>query len=344
MNEGTSLRIGRLPWHNLGLDFWDLRLHPKNHLPHLLRFLTAPLPRQATPTLSPLHRRPLPLPRQGPPQQARHVPSFPARHNSLTANPGGSAYIPIPPRALVMEQLSKTHRQARAHAARTRCILPSTRRRRRLVEFATAELARKASGPPKLDGVSGPPVKGKPRADWIRVWRGGVGARAAKKRPVVRCMLERDCAALFLASTHARTTFLPASTAHSQIQRGGKMHTHWVKRSSRAGSRSRYLERRRRAHQHRLDSIGARRPQPRRDTHTEDARASSRAKLPRVRSCILRTHGTSVVDTAAVECSAPGLRRPHKLPARPEPRRAHPSHTMRTSRRRVSACLARHAG
>ncbi|KAJ7512980.1 hypothetical protein B0H11DRAFT_15210 [Mycena galericulata] len=134
---------------------------------------------------------------------------------SAGAGTGGNAnaYIPNPARTLVLEQLPKTHRTREfvkawskaatggAHPVYFAVDPPSAKA---LVEFATAELARRAWGSPKLgrggattgsgvggangsasagttEGAKGPPIKGKPRADLIRAWWyrvDGVGAGA----------------------------------------------------------------------------------------------------------------------------------------------------------------------
>ncbi|KAJ6615143.1 hypothetical protein B0H10DRAFT_2042300 [Mycena sp. CBHHK59/15] len=110
---------------------------------------------------------------------------------SLPSNPpNGDAYIPNPARSIVMEQLGKTSRTqdfinswsksaCGAYPVYFAIDPPSAKA---LIEFATAELARKAWGSPKLStGGVGPAIKGKPRNDLIRVWWyrvDGVGAGA----------------------------------------------------------------------------------------------------------------------------------------------------------------------
>lgn len=103
------------------------------------------------------------------------------------------AYIPNPARTLVMEKLPKQHRTADfakswsksacgAYPVYFAVDYPSGKA---LVEFATAELARKAWGSPKLGnafaGLKPHQLKGKPREDLIRVWWyrvDGIGAEA----------------------------------------------------------------------------------------------------------------------------------------------------------------------
>ena len=96
-------------------------------------------------------------------------------------------YIPNPARTLVMEQLPKTHRHpdfinnwsksaCGAHPVHMFIDGPGGKA---LIEFATAELARKAWASPKLGSMYPSQVKGKPREDLIRVWWyrvDGVGA------------------------------------------------------------------------------------------------------------------------------------------------------------------------
>ncbi|KAJ7211139.1 hypothetical protein GGX14DRAFT_449149 [Mycena pura] len=106
-----------------------------------------------------------------------------------TGSPKGEPYVPNPARTVVMEQLPKTHRNRdfikswskSACGAHPVYFAVDPASAKALIEFATAELARKAWGSPKLGGAPGPPVKGKPRADLIRVWWyrvDGVGAGA----------------------------------------------------------------------------------------------------------------------------------------------------------------------
>ncbi|KAF8962577.1 hypothetical protein BDZ97DRAFT_1759184 [Flammula alnicola] len=105
----------------------------------------------------------------------------------------GSAYIPNPARTLVMEQLPKTHRHPDFinNWSRSACgTLPvhmfiDGPGGKALIEFATAELARKAWASPKLGGayagLKPHQLKGKPREDLIKVWWyrvDGVGAGA----------------------------------------------------------------------------------------------------------------------------------------------------------------------
>ncbi|KAF7316491.1 Fecal droplet protein [Mycena indigotica] len=86
-------------------------------------------------------------------------------------------YIPNPARTLVMEQLPKTHRSKDfvrtwskgACGAHPVYFAVDPQSGKALVEFATAELARKAWSSPKIS-PPGQPIKGKPRADLIRAW------------------------------------------------------------------------------------------------------------------------------------------------------------------------------
>ena len=99
----------------------------------------------------------------------------------------GPLYMPNPARTLVMEQLPKSHRHpdfinkwsksaCGAHPVHMFIDGPGGKA---LIEFATAELARKAWASPKLGPVHAHQVKGKPREDLIKVWWyrvNGVGA------------------------------------------------------------------------------------------------------------------------------------------------------------------------
>ena len=99
----------------------------------------------------------------------------------------GPLYIPNPARTLVMEQLPKTHRHPdfinkwskSACGALPVHMFIDGPGGKALIEFATAELARKAWASPKLGPTHTHQVKGKPREDLIKVWWyrvDGVGA------------------------------------------------------------------------------------------------------------------------------------------------------------------------
>ena len=99
----------------------------------------------------------------------------------------GPLYIPNPACTLVMEQLSKSHRQpdfinswskSACGALPVHIFIDGTGGKA-LIEFATAELARKAWASPKLASTHAHQAKGKPREDLIKVWWyrvDGVGA------------------------------------------------------------------------------------------------------------------------------------------------------------------------
>jgi hypothetical protein len=99
----------------------------------------------------------------------------------------GPLYLPNPARTLVMEQLPKSHRHPDFinNWSKSACsALPvhmfiDGLGGKALMEFATAELARKAWASPKLASTHAHQVKGKPREDLIKVWWyrvDGVGA------------------------------------------------------------------------------------------------------------------------------------------------------------------------
>ena len=99
----------------------------------------------------------------------------------------GPLYMPNPARTLVMEQLPRSHRQPdfinswskRACGALPVHMFIDGQSGKALIEFATAELARKAWASPKLTSTHPHQVKGKPREDLIKVWWyrvDGVGA------------------------------------------------------------------------------------------------------------------------------------------------------------------------
>ena len=104
-------------------------------------------------------------------------------------------YIPNPARTLVMEQLPKTHRTVEFvdNWCRSACGIPAFHlfvdppSAKALIEFATADLARKAWASPRLGqnllrlGMKSHQMKGIPREDQIKVWWyrvNGVGAGA----------------------------------------------------------------------------------------------------------------------------------------------------------------------
>ncbi|GLB42174.1 hypothetical protein LshimejAT787_1101890 [Lyophyllum shimeji] len=110
-------------------------------------------------------------------------------------SPTGNAapYIPNPARTLVMEQLPKSHRTTdfvnswskSASGAYPVYVHVDPPAARALIEFATAELARKAWSSPRLGaalvGLKTNQLKGRPREDLIKVWWyrvDGVGANA----------------------------------------------------------------------------------------------------------------------------------------------------------------------
>ena len=90
----------------------------------------------------------------------------------------GPVYMPNPARTLVMEQLPKTHRHPDFinNWSKSACgalpvhIFIDGPGGKALIEFATAELARKAWASPKLGPTHTHQVKGKPREDLIKVW------------------------------------------------------------------------------------------------------------------------------------------------------------------------------
>ncbi|KAJ7667156.1 hypothetical protein B0H17DRAFT_1210442 [Mycena rosella] len=225
-----------------GLDFWDTYpaapVDPPPPPP-----VPAPPPAPSMSILRPpsIPRPPPSLPRPPPPPPA--APAAPAakpkkpasriigmapdqdrhsKHGTFLASPatlaGPTPYIPNPARTLVMEQLPKPHRTRAFVAAWGRAasgappvyLAVDPPSGKALVEFATAELARRAWGSGKLgegglptsvpavpadpggpnngdlpaNGSNVPkpkPVKGRPRADLVRVWWfrvPGVGAGA----------------------------------------------------------------------------------------------------------------------------------------------------------------------
>ncbi|KAJ7610840.1 hypothetical protein FB45DRAFT_941762 [Roridomyces roridus] len=223
-HSGSSSSSGPSAWvasmaGNQDLDFWDsyqstaptppVELPPLPPPPQLPRIPPPPPPREATPPPPPpvappvgpaksttVVKKPPSLTIGMNPDQdkhSKHGTFHPSAQviTSLSAQP--QAYIPNPARTLVMEQLPKTHRTpdfikswckgaADVHPVYFAIDPPSAKA---LVEFATADLARRAWGSPKLggpiqDGSKGS-LKGKPRADLIRVWWyrvDGVGAGA----------------------------------------------------------------------------------------------------------------------------------------------------------------------
>ncbi|KAG6888287.1 hypothetical protein C0995_009401 [Termitomyces sp. Mi166 len=121
------------------------------------------------------------------------IPSNTAKGTTDAPSTKGEPYIPNPARTLVMEQLPKSHRTQDwvNKWSKTACgAYPvfsciDHHGAKALVEFATAELARKAWGSPRLGaalvGLKTHQLKGRPREDLIKVWWyrvDGVGANA----------------------------------------------------------------------------------------------------------------------------------------------------------------------
>ncbi|KAG6844475.1 hypothetical protein H0H87_006611 [Tephrocybe sp. NHM501043] len=163
-----------------------------------------PVPPAASPPFpaAPAPQPPLPLPVQPIGMKPDHEPS--SKHGLFMIIPGTSrgsdeassskgTYIPNPARTLVMEQLPKSHRtqdfvnnwSKSACGAYPVFLCIDSHGAKALVEFATAELARKAWSSPRLGaelvGVKTHHLKGRPREDLIKVWWyrvDGIGANA----------------------------------------------------------------------------------------------------------------------------------------------------------------------
>ena len=154
-----------------------------------------PLPPKPPTRLSPLSRD-LPEPHKPPPppigMQPDHDPS--SKHGVFEpVSDSPTSRLPNPARTLVIEQLPKSHRNAdwinswckTACGAHPVYFSINAQGAKALVEFATAELARKAWGSPRLGsnyaGLKSHQLKGKPREDLIKVWWyriDGIGAGA----------------------------------------------------------------------------------------------------------------------------------------------------------------------
>ncbi|KAF8635445.1 hypothetical protein AX15_000426 [Amanita polypyramis BW_CC] len=121
----------------------------------------------------------------GPPNLLFHTP------NNSNRRADDKGYIPNPACTIVMEQLPKTHRTIefvkqwakKATGTQPVCIVVDPPSAKALVEFSSAKMARKAWESPRLGaeyaGLKTHQLKGKPRADLIRVWWyrvDGVGA------------------------------------------------------------------------------------------------------------------------------------------------------------------------
>ncbi|KAG6899675.1 hypothetical protein C0993_008029, partial [Termitomyces sp. T159_Od127] len=121
------------------------------------------------------------------------IPPNATKGNSDLSSCKGNSYIPNPARTLVMELLPKSHRNQDwvKNWSKTACgAYPvfsciDHHGAKALVEFATAELARKAWGSPRLGasltGLKTHQIKGRPREDLIKVWWyrvDGIGANA----------------------------------------------------------------------------------------------------------------------------------------------------------------------
>jgi hypothetical protein len=128
----------------------------------------------------------------------------------------GPLYMPNPARTLVMEQLPKSHRNPdfinswsrRACSALPVHMFIDGPGGKALIEFATAELARKAWASPKLASTHAHQVKGKPREDLIKVWWyrvDGVGAGSGvgeiEEGEIEGDAIEKDADQLFKKET-----------------------------------------------------------------------------------------------------------------------------------------------
>ncbi|KAG6810774.1 hypothetical protein H0H92_010402 [Tricholoma furcatifolium] len=159
-----------------------------------------PAPALAPPALPPAPLPPVP---SHPPQPIGMKPEQdPASKHGLFSMPlvskkaaasKESSYLPNPARTLVMEQLPKQHRTQEFvnKWSKTACGVHPVfscvdyHASKALIEFATAELARKAWASPKLGaslvGLKTHEMKGRPREDLIKVWWyrvDGIGANA----------------------------------------------------------------------------------------------------------------------------------------------------------------------
>ncbi|TFK32343.1 hypothetical protein BDQ12DRAFT_728765 [Crucibulum laeve] len=170
---------------------------PSPILPQLPAYISPPIV-QTSP-----ESHPHPLPAKPPPSTPppiigmRPDPDPNSKHGIFGLQPNvkgkKTSYIPNPARTLVMEQLPKTYRNAdfvnswckSACGAHPVHISIDSQQAKALIEFSTAEQARKAWGSPKLGaayaGLKAHQLKGKPREDLIKVWWyrvDGVGAES----------------------------------------------------------------------------------------------------------------------------------------------------------------------
>lgn len=187
------------------LNWSDHSKLPAVSIPQFLEPIPAPKPPPAPPpAIMPASAAPAgPPPTQVIGMKPDHDPSskhglFVIPPNATSGNTDilstkGNPYIPNPARTLVMEQLPKSHRtqdwvknwSKSACGAYPVFSCIDHHGAKALVEFATAELARKAWGSPRLgaalSGLKTHQLKGRPREDLIKVWWyrvDGIGANA----------------------------------------------------------------------------------------------------------------------------------------------------------------------
>ena len=169
----SALEMTRMPPHSISV-------HPLPPKPH---------PEQPIASREPLEPQKPPPPAIG--MKPDQDPS--SKHGLFETPAAESSNGPNPARTLVIEQLPKSHRNAdwvnswckAACGAHPVHLSINAQGAKALVEFATAELARKAWGSPRLGsnfaGLKSHQLKGKPREDLIKVWWyrvDGIGAGA----------------------------------------------------------------------------------------------------------------------------------------------------------------------
>ncbi|KAG6854507.1 hypothetical protein C0991_006109 [Blastosporella zonata] len=193
----------------IGYD-WELYPYAHNYaqrssyeLQHFAEPVAVPVPHPAPPPVSP--PAPASVALDPPPTIGMKPDHDPSSKHGVFVIPSGTSkgpadassskagYIPNPARTLVMEQLPKSHRtqdfvnnwSKSACGAYPVFLCIDSHGAKALVEFATAELARKAWSSPRLGaelvGVKTHHLKGRPREDLIKVWWyrvDGVGANA----------------------------------------------------------------------------------------------------------------------------------------------------------------------
>ena len=160
--------------------------------------------------------------------------TFATKEAGMDVRKKGPLYMPNPARTLVMEQLPKSHRNPdfinswsrRACSALPVHMFIDVPGGKALIEFTTAELARKAWASPKLASTHAHKVKGKSREDLIKVWWyrvDGVGAGSGvgeiEEGEIEGDAIEKDADQLFKKETKEKKARLAKEREEKRVKR-----------------------------------------------------------------------------------------------------------------------------